>query len=167
MDDKLLTAGIAALVSIVVSLVSYVVSSRQIFAQREKLEREIAAKRTDLLYDLRLKLYPKFFELTVDLHRDNASFASFMETRKKIRDWRSGEPMLVLSKHSLQSLYDLERALSKKPNGINKVEYTDQQLQKLWRLRLRARGALRKDLGLLYDDPAEANFWRGKSVSNG
>ena len=72
--------------------------------------------------------------------------------------------MLVLSKSALQALYELESALSKQPDDRRSGKYSDQQLQKLWRLRLRARGALRKDIGLLFNDPEEANFWRGKSI---
>ncbi len=166
MNENLMAAGIAALVSVVVSAIGFIASSRQLSAHREKHEREIEAKRTDLLYELRLKHYPLFFELTVDLHRENSSFEFFSALRGKIREWRSGEPMLVLSKSALQCLYELEKALSKQPDDRRSGKYSDQQLQKLWRLRLRARGALRRDIGLLFNDPEEANFWRGKSMED-
>ncbi|HEY6530612.1 MAG TPA: hypothetical protein VIZ65_18135 [Cellvibrionaceae bacterium] len=167
MDDKLAAALIAAFISLVVSLFGLFGIRRQISAQREKMEREIEAKRIDRLYELRLKHYPKFFELTSEITktqlRGAERAAMFLSTRDKIREWRSGEPMLILSKHAIGALYEFELALRKKPQDIKNSEHSHDQIDKVWRLRLRARGALRRDLGLLFGDENEANFNRAKN----
>lgn len=169
--DPYIAAGIAALVSIFVSLVGFVSARYQLRAQLDRLEREIEARRAEKLNELRLKHYPKFFEISSSFTRPGLSgqarVDAYRSARDAIRSWRSGEPMLILSNYAIERIYELERALKANPENGRSMEYSQEQINKVWRSRQRVRGALRRDLGLLYADEDEGDLRtiRGKAAN--
>jgi len=160
MEEKIVTAIIAASVSLVVSLFGALGTWRQLVAQREKLEREIDVRRSEKLYEIRLRVYPKFFEITRVLMgaSDVDRYSTYKTVRNELKVWRGGEPMLVLSKVALEATYALEVALRANPENGATRQYSQEQIAKVWKLRQRARGALRRDIGLLFGDDKEADF---------
>lgn len=166
MDDKLLAGLIAGSISLVVAGLSHLGNKRQLQAQREKLEREIDVRHAEKLYELRLKHYPRAVQITGRLGLPKTTSGAerqrtYSTVRAELKEWRTGEPMLVLSKHALVRIRELEQALKKNPSSLKHLEYSTEQVTKIFRLSLRLRGALRYDLGLLFGDKEdEKNFRR-------
>lgn len=156
LDEKLVSALIAATVSLVVALLSAVASRRALAAERENLERQLQRRFTEKLYDLRLDHYPKIFEVTLKLRGQNLKKGSTALTRESttalaesLDEWR-GKSGFILSEAALEQFYALRRALRRKPasDGI----YSPEQLAEIWRARVGFHHALRADIGLLHDE---------------
>lgn len=167
LSDQLLVGLIAGTVSLAVSLVSYFANQRQMRSQNERFEREIAAKRTDKLYEIRLRVYPRFFEIIATLFLCSIKPPERQDVHKKvlgeIQEWRKGEPMLVLSKASLSAILELEDALKKNPSNSRTGEFTQDQIDKIFRLRILSMGRMRQDIGLLHNSSEEYTFHGVKS----
>ena len=152
MSDNLVSALIAATVSIIVGLIGYAATVRTAAHERRKLERELTRRFTERLYDLRVKHYARAFEITERLGKHGAMAVDvqplYKEIRAQLREWRSGEVSLCISEHSLERLHDLLDAIKKNPE--KGTAYSVEQLRKVWFARRRFRGALRVDLGLLF-----------------
>ena len=121
--ESLLPALVAALISYVASLRALRTQREQqkqeLNAQRDRLERELQSQRdylerklqrdlTKKLYDLRLDMYPKAFEITDQLRseyvfKEDLKQEFFQEVRTKIQDWNKTKAGFLLSKSSLKS----------------------------------------------------------------
>lgn len=64
MSDELITALIAAGVSLIISLIGYWTTLKRIRHEKGKLEKEINVKWIEKVYEERFKLYPKAFQIT-------------------------------------------------------------------------------------------------------
>jgi len=153
MDIKLQSALIAGIVSLIGPLVTYLTVKRQLSAQRERIEREHQSKFLANAYDLRLKLYPKAFEVTERAGKFyGLKRAEIISEHNKIADelraWRNSEVILVISDYALECSYRLERELKKKPSEP-KANFSDEQKRRMWGLRQKFRRSLREDLNLL------------------
>ena len=67
----ILSAAIAAIVSLFNALISALANRRAIQAERERLERQLQRDMTTKLYDVRLEAYPKAIEITEGLRRSS------------------------------------------------------------------------------------------------
>ena len=171
--ESLLPALVAAIISYVASLRALRTQREQqkqeLNAQRDRLERELQSQRdylerklqrdlTNKLYDLRLDMYPKAFEITDQLRseyvfKEDLKQEFFQEVRTKIQDWNKTKAGFLLSKSSLKSFYALRRALGVEPeeNG----QYSEKQRKQIWQCKNDFRGALKGDLNLLYAEEEE------------
>jgi hypothetical protein len=158
MTSEVSSGLIAAGVSLVGSLLTYLISGRQISSERHKLEREMQRKFTERLYEIRIKTYPAAFAFTEMVAKPNGvlpeeMFARHLEIRQKLRAWKSAEVTFLLSNSSFEAFRDLERRLKKNPDKGN--HYSPDQLNRLWHSRNRFRSELRRDVGLLFDEEEE------------
>ncbi len=149
MQPELISALIAGVVSLIVSLIAYITSIRSIKMEREKLERQLERQFTDRLYNLRLDNYPEAFRITESLGKNN-TLVQTQEISKQIKNWKAGEVSLILSNRARQSFYNMQEAINKQPE-TNKG-FSEQQSFKIWKLRNLFRGELRRDLGLLFEE---------------
>jgi hypothetical protein len=153
LSDEVVSALIAGGVSLLVSLITYLTTKRQMSLEREKLERQLKRQFTERLYDLRLQYYPEAFRITEGLHRSRTDaeedlFSYFQSIREQLKRWKAGEASFILSDAALEAFYELQRVLKKNPE--KGVVYSETQIDNIWRARNRLRGALRGDLGLLF-----------------
>jgi len=89
---------VAGIVSLIVAVLSFYATVRTVRAERQKLERELTRRLTERLYDLRLKHYPRAFEITEGLGkyagRPPASIAT--EYQEHTESSGSGRPQRSL-----------------------------------------------------------------------
>jgi hypothetical protein len=167
LSDTMVTAGLSGVVSLAVALASQWTAARRLQAEDDRLERQIESGAAHRLYELRMQVYPRAFEITAELGKTSMlSAASAVEKMSGIADelraWRQGAPALVMSDASLRAYHRLLQAITRNPAlGTN---YSEAQLTKIWRTRLAFRGELRRDVGLL---EAERRGRRGDALSRG
>ena len=108
--------------------------NRQLRQQRELTERNIEAKHTDRLYEIRLRCYAKALEITesVKFDKDDSEniILRLQEARSGLKSWKSGEPYFVMSHYTMNRLWGLERCLKRNPAAGTK--FSDEQIQKIW-----------------------------------
>lgn len=155
MPVEIVSALIAGFVSVIVSILAYVAIVRQAKIDRINVERHLERQLTERLYNLRLEYYPSAFKITEKLGKDN-TVEVIKNIRKALSEWKSGEVGLILSYKARQSFYELNEAIKKNPEKSN--SYSNDQIQKIWKLRNRFRGELRRDLGLLFDEEDEQKY---------
>lgn len=149
MSPEVMSALIAGVVSILVSLVSYFSVLRQIKNNRIAIERQLERQLTEKLYNLRIAKYPEAFTITAKLGKDDSA-QTLRNIQTSLSEWKSGEVGLILSQKAKKAYYELNETIKKKPEKDGK--FSSDQLQKIWKLRNRFRGELRRDLGLLFDE---------------
>ncbi len=69
--EQLVTGVIAAVVSLIVALITVFINRNTLRIEREKFERELQRNMTSKLYDLRIESYPKAIEVTEGLRRSH------------------------------------------------------------------------------------------------
>lgn len=131
---------------------------RELQSQKEHLERELQRKFTEKLYDLRLDMYPQAFEITDQLRgeyifKDDLSQEALKDILTKIQDWNKTKAGFLLSKSSLNTFYELRKALGLHPESNGK--YSERQRKQIWQCKNRFRGALKADVNLLYAEEKE------------
>ncbi|MEQ1546134.1 hypothetical protein [Methyloglobulus sp.] len=145
---EIVTALIAALTSLIVSAVSYLIQQREI---DKRLDRMF----TDRLYNMRLECYPPAFDVTDQiLRRPKPEGIVSEQNLEKIRydlvDWKKGVVNIAISGKSLMAFRALISALSM-GKGL-KDRYTDEQIEKIFNCKNQFRKNLRADLGCLYNE---------------
>ncbi|MDY6966024.1 MAG: hypothetical protein SVM80_08680 [Halobacteriota archaeon] len=70
-NPAILSAIIAALVSLSVAIISYFANRRKLRSDREALEIQLKRNFTEKLYDKRLEIYPLAFEITDSLRGEH------------------------------------------------------------------------------------------------
>jgi hypothetical protein len=153
MGDEVTAALIAAIVSGFASIITYLIATNKIRAERDAMERELQRKLTDRLYDLRLQHYPGAFVITDQLGKHHSAPveqrpAFYADLVQQLRQWKKGEPSFLMSDKSLQAYRQLLEALKANPALGNR--YNEQQMDRIWRKRVAFRDALRDDVGLLF-----------------
>jgi Rad3-related DNA helicase len=153
----ILSAVIAAIVSLFIALISALANRRAIQAERERLEIQLQRDMTARLYDVRLEVYPKAIEITEGLRKsrvaeqgEDISENYFKSILKQLDDWNSTKAGFILSQNSLYKLYDLRRALREEPEANGK--YSREQMTRIWQAKGAFRAALRADIQLLYKE---------------
>ncbi|MBV6402512.1 MAG: hypothetical protein CNIPEHKO_02824 [Anaerolineales bacterium] len=149
MSNEVISALIAGVVSLIVSLLTFLLTTKQMRLEREKLERQLERQLTERLYNLRLASYPEAFRITEPLGK-KSGLADVRSISNRLRNWKAAEVSLVLSYRARQAFYDLQEVLKKNPE--TKSGFSDVQIQKIWHLRNRFRGELRRDLGLMFEE---------------
>jgi len=154
-SEAVFTALIAGGVSIIVALVTYISTIKKVKAENVILEKQIQTKFLEKLYELRLKNYPKAFQLTDILGKkkgisikENEIPARYKEIEKELRTWKSGESSLILSERSLDAYNELINSF--KAQFALGDKYNDEQLQRFYKARTKFRCELRKDIGLMF-----------------
>jgi len=145
------TAIIAAITSLVVSLLTLFQSLRNQQMQRDQFEKGQKRNLTSRLYDLRLQHYPRGFEITEWIQKtkgENLDPEILMKVVKELSSWKSGIVSLIISGDALWIYHDFRDALTKNPGEAQK--YSKEQVAKIWRLRTEFRRSLRRDIGLLH-----------------
>lgn len=157
LTDAVLTASIAAVVSLVGALVSYSATRRALAAEQAKLERQLQRGLTEKLYNLRLSCYPEAMHITEQLRksrlRDQPNGLTLEYTGAVLQaldDWHSKSAAFLLSASALESLYEVRRALRDMPAEGGK--YSEAQIQRMWEAKNRLRQSLRSDIILLYGE---------------
>jgi hypothetical protein len=160
LSDVLVSAIVAALVSLVTALVSYFAQRRALAIEREKFEKQLQRTLTEKLYDLRLASYPKALEITEALRRSRLwseettlKEAYLLGVLNELDAWHSTKAAFLLSSNGMEALYELRRALRDKPQPDG--TYTQQQVERIWQAKGRFRQALRSDIILLYSEEIE------------
>ncbi len=155
MDSRVEAAIIAGIVSVIVSLIAYIVGILKIRNERLMLEKKLNRNLTEKLYSIRLDAYPEGFEITADIGKfagrsDEEVSTEIIKTRKALKSWSRKKVSFLLSEKALDAFYKLDQALKKNP-GDN-TTYTAQQRTKIWEARNRFRSSLREDVGLLFEE---------------
>jgi hypothetical protein len=156
-----LSAAIAAVVSLVVALISFVTNKNTLKSEREKFERELQRSMTSKLYDLRLEMYPEAIAITDGLRKSRMTAQQpylpetyFKEILTKLDEWHSARAFLLLSRSAVDTLYTLRKVLREKPELEG--QYSKEQLEKIWKAKGAFRSALRSDIQFLYEEEAES-----------
>jgi hypothetical protein len=166
--DEVVAALIAAGVSIIASLVTYFTTKHQMSLERENLAKQLALERekletqlkrqfTDRLYDLRLKCYPEAFQITEPLSQvskiaEEDLYDFYQSVKEQLKAWKEKDASFLMSNDALKMFYEFWQALRKNPEKGN--TYSEVQKENIWRARNRFRGALRSDVGLLFEEDA-------------
>lgn len=166
MTEKIITALIAACVSLAVSLITFIVARRKIESEKERHERELQRRLTEKLYDLRLDSYPRAFEITDKLRGDYIKSGKvkkdyITQVLENLHEWHRTKAGFILTKNSLKAFYNLRAALSAEPN--NDEYYSKKQRHEIWVCKNRFRGILKSDLNLLYQEEFEPDFENDKN----
>lgn len=155
LSEALLTTLVAGGISIIVALITYNSTLRKVKSENMILEKQIQTKFLEKLYELRLKNYPKAFELTDILGKKKGIYiesleiaSRYKEIEKELRAWKSGESGLILSERSLEAYYELMNSF--KAQFALGDKYNDEQLQRFYKARTNFRNELRKDIGLMF-----------------
>lgn len=159
MDAAILTTIISAVVSLTVTLITVFVSRSSIKAEREKLERELQRSMTARLYDVRLEVYPRAMEITEGLRKshlaeqaDTLSEEYFRNIRNELDQWHATRAAFIVSRSSLEQLWNLREALRQKPGPDGR--YSQEQIQKIVDAKGKFRKSLWSDMQLLFkEDP--------------
>lgn len=143
----LLSAAIAALVSLIVALISFVANKKALQSEREKLERELQRNMTTTLYSARMEVYPEAIAITNGLRKsrmqaqgETLDEAYFQEILAQLDEWHGKRSFLLMSRNAVHTLYALRQLLREKPETNGR--YTASQLEKIWK----AKGAFRSAL---------------------
>jgi hypothetical protein len=131
-----LSAAIAAIVSLVVALISFVTNKNTLKSEREKFERELQRTMTSKLYDLRLEMYPEAIAITDGLRKsrmaaqqERLSETYFKDILTKLDEWHGARAFLLLSRSAVDTLYTLRKVLREKPELEG--QYSKAQLEKI------------------------------------
>lgn len=154
----LLSALVAALVSLGVGLLSFVANRNELRAERERAERELQRSMTARLYELRLEVYPEAIAITDGLRKarlwnlnDPPSRAYFQEVLAQLDAWHSAKAFLLLSRPAVEALYNLRKVLQDVGTS-SQDDYSNEYKQRIWEAKGRFRYALRADIQLLYQE---------------
>ena len=154
-----LSALIAALVSIAVALISYFSNRNELKLQREQLEREQQRSMTTKLYDKRLEVYPEAIQITDGLRKSKLAAQGqdisedyFSTILEKLDEWHSKKAFLLLSERAVHSFYALRWVLREKPETA--TGYSQEHLGRIQQAKGKFRYALRLDIQLLYAEEA-------------
>ena len=153
MNPSITAAIIAACISLVAAIISYVANRKALLSQAKRHEQEMQRRLTEKLYELRLECYQEAFEITAMLSGDMIFNRAITEeyiknVREKITSWNRTKAGLIMSQRSIRSYYRLKDALNVQPK--NGVSFTEAEIKKIWEAKNDFRRNLRRDVNLLY-----------------
>lgn len=156
MSDFFTPSIIAALTSLVLSILTLFQFYRNQIFQQKQFNKTLNRNLTTKLYDLRIELYPKAFEITDNIYKDkggNFDNAKIKKIVSELIDWKKGKVSLIISNESLESYYSLRNLLMKNPALGN--SYSIEQIDKITNYNNNFRKQLRRDLGFLFREEKE------------
>jgi hypothetical protein len=161
LSPNIISAVVAGIVALLVSIITYIATMKSLKAKREDLNKQLDRGFTTQLYNLRLKHYPKAIEAIEKINIKNIAdgmkqINTFSEIRgiyKELGEWRKGEVTLILSERSLKAFRNLRDALCKRPEKGE--EYGLEQINKILHMRNAFSEMLRSDLGFLFSEEDE------------
>jgi len=153
----LLTAGISAIVSLTVAIITALRNKATLKAERDKLERSLQREMTTKLYDIRIEAYPKAMQITEGL-RKSVIFDNHVQTTpeyfrnilSELDDWHATKAAFIISRTTLHRLYDLRDALRQKPQ--EKDSFSAEEIEVIWKAKGAFRASLRDDIQLLFKE---------------
>jgi hypothetical protein len=164
MQDAMLTAVIAATVSIVVAGLGLAATALQLRTARKKHDREIAHSFSERVYEQRIATYPDGYAILGRIrkigpphhlpHPDHVR-----QIKDDLNHW-ADRASIFFSRDALQAYWELRKALAKKP--AHGVDYSDEQAEKVFAARNRLRRYMRQDIGNLYagdTNETTAEYW--------
>ncbi len=107
MSTELVSALVAAGITLIGSLITFAVNKAIVRSEREKLERELQRGMTAKLYELRTQIYPEAIKLTEGLRKsrmtekDKISEKYFQNILTPLNQWFSEKAFLLLSQRSV------------------------------------------------------------------
>jgi len=156
----IISAIIAALVSVAAGFLTYIATKRSLEHQREMQEREMRRRFTERLYELRLEAYPRAFEIT-DKLRGGYLFGPDLKEEQlaqlleELHEWHRSKAAFVLSTDAIRAWYGMRGCLGLKPEQDG--HYTEDQRKKIWDAKNNFRKTLRDDVDLLYEEETIPN----------
>lgn len=149
-------AVIAAVTSLVISLITSFQFIKNKRSQESQFEKANNRAFTSKLYDLRLEHYPAVFEIMDKVHKKKGgviSIAIIKEASDNLIFWKKGVVSLILSNEAHESYYVLRDILMKQPAQSN--EYSPLQIEKITIAIKDFRKQLRRDLGFMFREEKE------------
>lgn len=153
----LISAAIAAFVSLVVGVLTYAATRRSQQNLIKMQERELTRRFTERLYDLRLAAYPKAFEIT-DRLRLKFMFGGDLKREEleavstQLHQWHTGSAAFLLSKKGRIAFYKLVDYLEMQPEAGAEGFYSGEQRAAISKAANAFWGELRNDVGLLHEE---------------
>jgi hypothetical protein len=149
-------ALIAGFISISGVVISYLINTKQLHQQEINIKKQLQRPMTEKLYELRLKIYPKAFEITEKIKQKRAPIFinpsdEIIGIYDELISWKNGEASLVLSHQSLYCFGELCKKLDKLPNnGLG--GYSKVQADNIIKAKTNFRRQMRNDVNFLYDE---------------
>ena len=156
MTDFFSPSLLTAITSLVISLVALFQFYRNLNFQQKQFNKTINRNLTTKLYDLRLEIYPKAFEITDNIYKDkggNYDTEKLKNVLNELIEWKKGKLNLIISSEALESYYQLRNNLMKNP--ANNSKYSPEQIDKITNSNNNFRKQLRRDLGFLFKEEKE------------
>lgn len=156
MTDFFTPSLVTAITSLIISLVALFQFYRNQNFQQKQFNKSINRNLTTKLYDLRLEIYPKAFEITDNIYKDkggNFDTERLKNILAELIEWKKGKLNLIISTESLESYYQLRTNLMKNPANNN--NYSPEQIEKITNSNNNFRKQLRRDLGFLFKEEKE------------
>lgn len=156
MNDFFTPSLVTAMTSLIISLVALFQFYRSQNFQQKQFNKTINRNLTNKLYDLRLEIYPKAFEITDNIYKDkggNYNNERLKNSLNELIEWKIGKLNLIISSEALESYYQLRNNLMKNPAYNN--NYSPEQIEKITNSNNNFRKQLRRDLGFLFKEEKE------------
>lgn len=156
MTDFFTPSLVTAITSLVISLVALFQFYRNQNFEHKKFNKTINRNLTTKLYDLRLEIYPKAFEITDNIYKDkggNFDTERLKNVLNELIEWKKGKLNLIISSEALESYYHLRNNLMKNPANNN--NFSPEQIEKITNSNNNFRKQLRRDLGFLFKEEKE------------
>ena len=117
---------------------------------------------TDRLYDRRVATYPALFAAAAAFRRSKMAGAEDLKEHLRdalivVDEVHAGEVGLLLSARGHRCLLELRHAVKAVTEDVVSKDELEGATERIWRCKNDLRGALRADLGLLFDEEAVAN----------
>ncbi|MCD6379960.1 hypothetical protein J7M07_05895 [bacterium] len=170
MNINVTTALIAAVVSLLVSLITIWINRTKIASEEKRQRLEHRRKLTEILLIRRMEAYPKAFEITYlltspfILKDPNVKLEHLEKVKEQLIDWEKKEGAFLFTKSSLKAYRELIRSLSISPREDGTFSRDDRD--NLWRWKNRFRGALKSDLSLFYEEDEKVRLTRRSNARN-
>jgi len=151
MKDILTPPLIAALTSLVISIITLYQFFRTQRFQQQQFNKTLDRNLTTKLLDLRLEHYPKAFEITDNIFKEKGGIYDPVKIKNALEElieWKKGVINLIISNEAMTSFYILRDSMMKSPaqNGI----YSNEQVEKISAGNKDFRKQLKRDLGFLF-----------------
>ena len=156
MADFFTPSLITSVTSLIISLVALVQFYKNQNFQQKQFNKTINRNLTTKLYDLRLEIYPRAFEITDNIYKEkggNYDVEKLKSVLNELIEWKRGKLNLIISSEALASYYQLRENLMKNP--ANNTIYSVEQIEKITNSNNNFRKQLRRDLGFLFKEEKE------------
>jgi glutamate-1-semialdehyde aminotransferase len=158
-------AVIAAVVSVTVAAgsvaVTYLSTRASLQRDHDRQEAELRRDMTARLYDRRVAVYPRLFQITVAFRNSRLNNAADLrshlaEALAQVDEWHATEGGLMLSDSAYRHMIELRRAVRRYISEPEDSSDLEQLKHDIWLRKGQLRTAMRADLGLLFDEDQHA-----------